>query len=241
MPSKSVLDKTKSSRFVKEYDEQLPPREKLAESGANSLTDAELLAILLRVGIKDQPVMALSQRLLREYGGLTGLSRVPFEELCSVRGVGEAKAAQLKAALEMSRRLLIAQPDERPQIRRPAEIAQMLMLEMSVQEQELLKVVLLNTKNQIIRILDAYRGTINGSNLRVAELFKEAIRLNAASIIMVHNHPSGDPTPSPEDIRVTSQVQEAGKLLDILLLDHLIIGHQRFVSLREQGKGFSEG
>jgi DNA repair protein RadC len=240
MPNQATFDKAKLSRFTKDYAEQLPPREKLAETGAGSLSDAELLAILLRVGIKDEPVMALSQRLLREYGGLTGLSRVPFEELCIVRGMGEAKTAQLKAALEMSRRLLIAQPDERPQIRRPAEIAQMLMLEMSILEQEVLKVVLLNTKNQIIRINEAYRGTINSSSLRIAELFKEAIRLNAASIILVHNHPSGDPEPSPEDISVTAQIQAAGKLLDISLLDHLIIGHQRFISLREQGKGFND-
>jgi len=220
--------------------DQLPPREKLQQLGPTSLTDSELIAILLRVGVTGENVLELSRRLLRDYGGLTGLSRVPFDELCREHGVGEAKASQLKAALEMGRRLLTAGPESRPTVRTPQDVAKMLQLEMSQLEQEILKVVLLNTKNQIIRIQTVYQGTLLSSTVRIAELFREPIRQNATSIIMVHNHPSGDPTPSPDDIRITAEVVKAGKLMDIELLDHLIIGHQRFLSLREQGKGFSD-
>ena len=140
----------------------------------------------------------------------------------------------------MGRRLLLATPETRSTVRSPNDIAGMLMLEMNQFEQEVLKVVLLNTKNQIIRIIEVYRGTLMSSNVRIAELFREAIRQNATSIILVHNHPSGDPTPSADDVRVTGDVLKAGKLLDIELLDHLVIGHQRFLSLREKGLGFNE-
>jgi DNA repair protein RadC len=232
--------KSQQHRFKRDFPDQIPPREKLQQNGAVSLSDDELLAILLRVGISGESVLELSRRLLHEYGGLTGLSRVPFDELCQVRGLGEAKASQLKAALEMGRRLLVANPETRSTVRSPNDIVGMLMLEMNQLEQEVLKVVLLNTKNQIIRIIDVYRGTLMSSNVRVAELFREAIRQNATSIIMVHNHPSGDPTPSADDVRVTGDVQKAGKLMDIELLDHLVIGHQRFISMREKGLGFNE-
>jgi DNA repair protein RadC len=240
MPPENSRPRERENRFTREYPDQLPPREKLQQKGAMSLADEELLAILLRVGIQGESVLELSRRLLRDYGGLTGLSRLPFDELCSVRGMGEAKASQLKAALEMGRRLLVANPESRPTVRSPADIASLLMLEMSQLEQEILKVVLLNTKNQIIRINEVYRGTLTSSTIRVAELFRDAIRHNATSIIMVHNHPSGDPTPSPDDARVTADVFKAGKLMDIELLDHLVIGHQRFISMREKKIGFSE-
>ncbi len=216
------------------------PREKLAKFGPGSLTDSELLAILLRVGVAGENVIALSQRLLNDCGGLSGLSRVPMKELCDLRGMGEAKAAQIKAALEIGRRLLLAEPEQRLQIRTPGDLANPLMLEMAGLEQEHLKLALLDNKNRVIKLHDVYVGTINSSHVRVAELFREAIRHNAASIIVAHNHPSGDPTPSPEDVRVTEEIIQAGKLLDIELLDHLVIGHQRFVSLRERKLGFKD-
>ena len=227
-------------RFTRDYPDQMPPREKLQQLGPAALSDAELIAILIRVGIQGESVLELSRRMLRDYGGLTGLSRAPFDELCAIRGMGEAKAGQLKAALEMGRRLLVAGPETRPTVRTPKDVVELLKLEMSQLEQEALKVVLLNTKNQIIRITTIYHGTLMSSNVRIAELFKDPIRHNAASIILVHNHPSGDPTPSPDDIRLTADVVKAGKLMDIELLDHLIIGHQRHISLREQGKGFTD-
>ncbi|MBN9387981.1 MAG: DNA repair protein RadC [Chloroflexi bacterium] len=216
------------------------PREKLVKFGPGALTDSELLAILLRVGVTGENVISLSQRLLREHGGLTGLSRVPLAELCELRGVGEAKAAQLKAALEIGRRLLLSEPDQRLQVRSPGDLANPLILEMAGLEQENLKVITLDNKNRVLKMQTAYVGTINSSQVRVAEIFREAIRQNAVGIIVAHNHPSGDPTPSNEDVTVTTELIEAGKLLGIDLLDHLVIGHGRFVSLRERRLAFKD-
>jgi DNA repair protein RadC len=223
---------------VREMPSEDRPREKLQLLGPQALTESELLAIILRVGTQGESVITLAQRLLRDYGGLTGILRLPFDELCAVHGIGVAKASQLKAALEMGRRLLLAQPEERLQVRSPGDIANLLNLEMAHLEQEQLKLISLNTKNQVLKIQTVYQGTVNSSQLRIAEIFKEAIRANATSVIVAHNHPSGDPTPSPEDIRVTQQLVEAGKLLEIELLDHLVIGHQRWVSMRERALGF---
>jgi DNA repair protein RadC len=214
------------------------PREKMVKYGSAALSDSELLAVLLRVGIQGENVLALSQRLLRDYGGLPGLSRIPLAELCALRGMGEAKASQLKAALEIGRRLLLAEPDQRLQVRSPGDIGNPLILEMAGLEQENLKLVMLDNKNQVIRMQTVYVGTINSSQVRIAEVFREAIRQNAASIIVAHNHPSGDPTPSAEDVRVTEEIIQAGKLLEIELLDHLVIGHHHFISLREKQLGF---
>lgn len=246
VPDDHEVEPLKSSQAVQEYAltiKQLPsedrPREKLQKLGAPALTDSELLAIILRVGIQGESVIALSQKLLINYGGLTGLLRLPFDELKEVRGMGEAKAAQLKAALEMGRRLLLAQPEERLQVRSPGDIANILNLEMAGLEQEQLRLISLNTKNQVLKMQTVYKGTVNSSQLRIAEIYREAMRSNATSIIVAHNHPSGDPTPSPEDIRVTESLVQAGKLLEIDLLDHLVIGHQRWISMRERGLGFN--
>jgi DNA repair protein RadC len=152
--------------------------------------------------------------------------------------VGPAKAAQIKAALELGRRLLAENPDERPQVRSPTDAANLVLSEMSLLEQEHMRVLLLDTKNRVVASEDVYKGSLNTSLIRVGEIFRKAIRANSASLIVVHNHPSGDPTPSPEDVAVTRQIVEAGKLLDVDVLDHLIIGQQRFVSLKERGLGF---
>jgi len=236
------VDKPKSNGRANLTIKELPldgrPREKLKALGAGSLAEAELLAIILRVGTQGESVVNLASRLLMTYGGLAGLARVPFTELCEVHGLGEAKACQLKAALEMGRRLLLAQPEERLQVRSPADLAPLLMLELAPLDQETLRVVLLNTKNQVIKFSDVYKGSLNSSLVRVAEVFKEAVRVNAAAIIVAHNHPSGDPTPSMEDARVTEQIVAAGKLLEIEVLDHLVIGERSYVSLREKRLGF---
>lgn len=230
-------------RYTQSIRQMLPddrPREKLVKFGPGALTDSELLAILLRVGVAGENVVSLSQRLLKEHGGLSGLSRVPLSQLCELRGMGEAKASQLKAALELGRRLLLAEPDQRLQIRSPGDLASPLMLEMAELEQEHLKVIMLDNKNRVLKMQTVYVGTINSSQVRVAEIYREAIRQNALSIIVAHNHPSGDPTPSSEDVAVTGELIEAGKLLGIDLLDHLVIGHQRFVSLRERRLAFKD-
>ncbi|MDO8670115.1 MAG: DNA repair protein RadC [Dehalococcoidia bacterium] len=225
--------------MIRDMPTEERPRERLKNYGPDSLSNAELLAIILRTGTAAENVINLSTRLLSQFGGLVGLMRASFGDLCGVHGLGDAKTAQLKAALEISRRVLRSQVEGQSYVRSPQDVANLLMVEMGYLEEEHLRTVLLNTKNQIIATPEVYKGSLNSSLIRVGELFREAIRQNAAALIVVHNHPSGDPTPSPEDIRVTSEIAKAGKLLDIEVLDHLIIGQQRFVSLKERGLGFS--
>ncbi|MGI8587187.1 MAG: RadC family protein [Chloroflexia bacterium] len=215
------------------------PREKLARLGSPVLSDSELLAILFGSGSKGETVLELAGRLLREHGGLTGLSRVSFEELCGVHGLGEAKVCQLKAALELGRRLLIADPEDRLVVEGPQKIGDLLVAEMRSFEQEVLRVVVLNTKHQVMKMVDVHKGSVNSSPVRVAEVFKEALRLNASAILVAHNHPSGDTTPSRPDIDVTEQIISAGKLLDVDVLDHLIIGHT-WLSMRAKKLGFAD-
>jgi DNA repair protein RadC len=223
---------------IKELPASEQPRERLRDSGPSALSDAELLAILLRTGVVGVNVVELARNLLIEHGSWVGLQRLSFEELTKIHGMGEAKAAQVKAALEIGRRLLLAQPEQRPQITCPDDVAHLLMLEMAHLEQEHLRVVLLNTKNYVLKIPTIYIGSINSAAVRVGEVFKEALKHNAAALIIVHNHPSGDPTPSPEDVTVTRQLIEAGSLLDVDVLDHLVIGQGDWVSLRRKGLGF---
>lgn len=213
------------------------PRERLAQLGAGALSNAELLAIIVRVGTGGENVLNLSQRLLNTHG-LIGLARKSMAELSREKGLGTAKIVQIKAAFELGRRLHMAAPDERPTIRAPADAANLLMPEMSLLEQEQLRVVLLDTRNRVLATPTIYTGSLNSAMVRVAEVFREAIRQNSAAIIVAHNHPSGDPSPSPEDVNLTREVISAGRLLDIEVLDHLIIGQQRFVSLKERGLAF---
>lgn len=214
------------------------PRERLARQGAGALSDAELLAILLRVGTSGTNVLQLAQQLLAESGGLQGLQRLDFQELCRLHGMGVSKAASVKAALEIGRRLARSTIEERFPIRSPADVATLLLVEMSHLDQEHLRTILLDTKNRVQQITTVYIGSLNSANVRVGEVFKEAVRRNSAGIIVVHNHPSGEPTPSMEDIEITRQLVSAGRLLDIDVVDHLIIGNGRYVSLRERGLGF---
>jgi DNA repair protein RadC len=224
--------------MIRDLPVDLRPRERMLYAGASALHDAELLAIILRVGIKGQSAVRLGEQLLVDFGGLAGIAQATFEELCRKRGVGEAKATQIKAALELGRRLAVVSPQSRPQVRSPADVANLLMLEMSLLEQEHLRAILLDTKNHLLRVATVYTGSLNTAVVRVGEVFREAIRANCASMIVVHNHPSGDPTPSPEDVRVTEMLVEAGKLLDVAVLDHVVIGRNRYVSLKERGLGF---
>ena len=214
------------------------PRERLARYGAQSLSNAELLAILLRVGLEGENAVQVGQRLLKVYGGISGLQRAPFEDLCNQHGIGEAKAAQIKAAIELGRRLSLESPDERPAVNSPADAAALVAYEMSALEQEHLRVILLDTRNRVLEIVEIYKGSVNSSQIHVGEIFKPAVRRNAPAIIVVHNHPSGDPTPSPDDVAVTRAIVQAGKLLDVDVLDHMVIGQGRWVSLKERGLGF---
>jgi len=173
------------------------PRERLAELGPQALSNAELIAILLRVGVPGENAVEVGQRLLNSFNGLTGLHRAPFEELVNQHGIGEAKAAQLKAAIELGRRLTLEAPEERSTINSPADAAALIQYEMSALEQEHLRVLNLDTRNHVLDIVEVYRGSVSTSQVRVGEIFKAAIRRNASAIIVAHNHPSGDPTPSP--------------------------------------------
>jgi DNA repair protein RadC len=223
---------------VKEWPASEQPREKLLQLGAEFLSDAELLAILLRVGVHGQDVLSLAQKLLRDCQGLIGLARTPISSLRAVNGIGPTKAVTILAALELGRRLLLADAHAQLQIRSPEDVASVLQIEMGLLEQEELRVVLLDTKNHVLDMPIIYRGSLNTSVLRVAEVFRDGVKQNAAAIIVVHNHPSGDPTPSPEDVRVTRDLIQAGKLLDIDVLDHLVIGRNRYVSLRQKKLAF---
>ena len=223
---------------IKELPEGERPRERLLHYGPGSLSTAELIAIILRVGTRDENVIMLSQRLLTRFGGLTGLAQASLDELMAVNGIGEAKAIELKATFELGKRLVVAAPHERPVVKSPADAANLLLMEMGPLEQEHLRTVIMDTKNRVLKVHTVYIGSLNAAVVRVGELFREAIRLNAAAVIVAHNHPSGDPTPSPEDVRVTRQIVEGGKLLNIDVLDHLVIGQQRWVSLKERGLGF---
>ena len=214
------------------------PRERLRNYGPSYLSNAELLAIILRTGTSSESVLSLSARLLSQFGGLAGLARANYDELRRIHGFGEAKTAQLNAAFELGRRLLSLQENERATIHSPQDAANLLQGEMALLEQEHLRVVLLNTRNQVLAIPEVYRGNVHSAVIRGAEVFREAVRSNAPAIIVVHNHPSGDPTPSEEDVRVTKQLVEAGKLLDIELLDHLVVAQSGFISLKEKGLGF---
>ena len=214
------------------------PRERLASLGPQALSNAELIAILLRVGVQGENAVQVGQRLLQKFGGISGLHRAPFTELCRQHGIAEAKAAQIKAAIELGRRLTLEAPDERPCINSPADAAALVQYEMSALEQEHLRVLLLDRRNRVLEVAEIYRGSVNSSQVRVGEVFKEAVRKNASGIIVVHNHPSGDPTPSPDDVAVTRAIVQAGKLLDVDVLDHLVIGQGRWVSLKERGLGF---
>lgn len=216
------------------------PRERLREYGPRYLSNTELIAILLRTGLQGENVISLASRLLSTFDGLAGLGRSSFAELCAQRGLSEAKACQLLAALELGRRLVSLAPQERAAIRSPQDVANLVMAEMSGLDQEHLRVLMLNTRNEVLGIQEIYVGNVNSSMVRPAEVFRPAVRDNAPSIIVVHNHPSGDPTPSPEDVSITQELVAAGKLLSIELLDHLVIGSgSRFVSLNERRLGFS--
>ncbi len=227
-----------ASPTIKDLPTEERPRERLARCGEGALNTTELLAIILRVGVGGESALDLAQRLIVNYGGLPGLARASFAELRAERGLGNAKTAQLKAALELGRRMLLASPEERLIVRSPSDVAQILMAEMSHLEQEHFHVLYLDTRNRLLGSDDVYVGSLNASHIRVAEIFRDAVRRNCAAVIVAHNHPSGDPSPSQEDVHVTRQLVAAGDLLGISVLDHLVIGQQRFVSLRERGLGF---
>jgi len=228
----------RQGRAIREIPPAERPRERLALRGASGLTSAELIALLWGSGAAGRSAIGLAEEALARHEGLTGLARATDVELEAIPGVGRAKAAQLTAAFELGRRLLADWPSARWTVRSPRDVADRLVLQMGRLEREELRVVLLNTKNVVLRIATVYQGNVASSLVRVGELYRDAVRLNATGVILVHNHPSGDPTPSPDDLHLTAEALAAGRLLDIQLLDHLIVGHDAFVSLRDRGVSF---
>ena len=221
-------------RLLRLADDQTPIY-RICHLGPQSCSYQELLAVLL--GGKSQ--LEVADTLTSRWKTPLELLGASLPELGKINGVGPTKAARIKVAFELGRLVSVSSSGDRPTIHSPADAAALVQYEMGALEQEELRTLILDTRNTVIVIKTIYKGSLNSSQVRVGEIFKEAIRRNAASVIIVHNHPSGDPTPSPDDVAITRAIVEAGKLLDIAVLDHLVIGKGRFVSLKERGLGFS--
>ncbi|MEW6188921.1 MAG: DNA repair protein RadC [Actinomycetota bacterium] len=220
---------------IKELPPEVRPRERLFRSSAGSLSNIELLAIIIGTGSKGQTALQLSQRILSEFESLGNLSGASLEELSKIDGVGLAKAAKVLASLELGRRLVLALPFKRTVISAPEDVVDLLMPEMRYLDKEHFKALILNTKNEILRIVEISVGSLNSSIVHPRELFKTAIKHSGSALIVVHNHPSGDASPSSEDIALTKRLVKAGEILGIDVLDHIILGDGRFTSLKERG------
>ena len=233
----ATFNTSRSQPTIREMPTSEMPRERLVEYGSKHLSNTELVAILLRTGSAGENVISLSSRLLTRFGGL---GKAAFAELCGEKGLSEAKACQLLAALELGRRFVSLAPEERIIISTPQDAANLVTGEMGTLDQEHLRVILLNTRNEVLSTHEIYVGNVNSSVVRPAEVFRPAVRNNAPSLIVVHNHPSGNPAPSDDDIAITKDLVASGKVLGIEVLDHLVIGSgQRYVSMNENGQGFS--
>jgi DNA repair protein RadC len=211
------------------------PRERLMTQGAGSLSNQELIAILLRTGTKEESVLVLANRLLSSFDKIQDLKDATIEELIAVKGIGKAKAVQILAAVEIGKRLYRKNTLEKYTIRSPEDAAAYLMTDMTSLSQEHFVVLFLNVKNEVLHKQTVFIGSLNSSIVHPREIFREAVKRSAASIVVAHNHPSGNPSPSPEDIEVTKRLIEAGLIMGIELLDHLIIGDHKFISLKEKG------
>ncbi len=222
-------------RLIRELPLSEQPLQRLYRAGVDRISPAELIASILQT----KNGLELAHQLLHLVEGqLHRLPQLTRTQLMQLHGVGQAQAARLQAALELGRRVLQAEPGEQPLIQSPADAANLLMYEMMNLEQEHLRVILLNTRNRVIAVPTVYIGSLNTSVVRLAEVFKPAIVHNASAVIIVHNHPSGDCSPSPEDISVTRRLVQTGEMLSISVLDHIILGRHRFVSLKERQLGF---
>lgn len=219
---------------IRNLPESARPRERLWRDGPSALTETELLAIVLRTGSKAGSALDLAQYLLGTFHGLARLAGVALEELSAVKGMGPAKAAQVAAALELGRRLGGTVDASRPTVNAPEDAARLVMAQMRHLDREEFRVILLDTKNRLIQNETVAIGTLNSSGVQPREVFKNAIRRSAAAVILVHNHPSGDPTPSCEDVALTRRLVQAGELIGIEILDHIIIGDNRYVSLKAE-------
>ncbi len=223
------------SYTIKDLPEDERPREKLYKYGPKALSNTELLAIIIRTGNKENTAIEISQKLLAgKKEGISFLSDTSLQEITKVKGIGECKAAQILAAVELGKRVMSSTYKDKMKVTSPSDIADILMLDMAHLKKEHFKIVMLDTKNQIIGIEDISIGSLNSSIVHPREVYKEAIARSSASIILVHNHPSGDPTPSKEDIAITRRLAEGGDILGIKVLDHIIVGSNKYLSLKEK-------
>ncbi len=220
---------------IKELPVEERPREKLMLDGAVYLSNAELLGLIIGTGSRKRTAVELAQDLINYAGGLVDLIGLSCEELMQVKGIGPAKAAQIKALLELSNRLVVKNVEEKEIIHNPSHVAQLVMNEMRYLGQEVFKIILLDVKNQVIAIPEISRGGLASSIVHPREVFKEAIRRSSAAMILIHNHPSGIPEPSRDDLQITNKLIKTGELIGIPVLDHLIIGDGIFFSMKEKG------
>lgn len=223
---------------IKDLPKEERPRERMERYGAKVLSDTELLALLIRTGTRSESALVLAQRVLKGDGAKSGLAFVAdssLEELSRIKGIGLAKSVQIKAAVELGRRISSYARQNPTVINTPVDVKNLLMEEMRFLEKEHFKVILLNIKNHVISVEDISVGSLNSSIVHPREVFKPAIKRSSASMVLVHNHPSGDPTPSREDIEITRRLIEAGKILGIEVVDHVIIGNGVYISFKEKG------
>ncbi|MDA8441391.1 MAG: DNA repair protein RadC [Peptococcaceae bacterium] len=220
---------------IKDLPTDLMPRERMATLGTTALSNSELLALVLGSGNRRENALDMSARILADAGGWRGLAGLSLGELENIVGIGRAKACQIQALLEIGRRMATAVPETRPTVRCPDDAANLVMEDMRYLDREHFRLMALNSKNQVLGVVPVAVGSLNAAPVHPREVFKEAIRRSAAAIILLHNHPSGDPTPSREDVEVTKRLAEAGHLLGIEVFDHLVIGDKRYVSLKEKG------
>jgi len=221
--------------MIRDVPKEERPRERLMKEGAGRLSNPELLSIVLRTGLRNESVMQLAQRVITQFSGVRGLRAATIEELMAVKGIGQTKAVEILATIEVGKRLMREADEESYVIHSPEDGANYVMDDMRFLSQEHFVTLFLNTKNQVIHRQTIFIGSLNASIVHPREVFKEAIKRSAASIICFHNHPSGDPTPSREDIDVTARLVECGLLLGIDVLDHIVIGDRKFISLKEKG------
>ena len=220
---------------IKDLPLEERPRERLVQFGPEHLSNAELIAIILRTGSANRSAIDLGKELLANYKDLRGIAKASLAELADQTGIGQAKAVQLKAAFELGRRVLTSNPFQLPSIRKPDDAYDLLKASFQDLDREHFKVVHLNTKNQVLKVETTAVGILSSSPVHPREVFKEAVKMSSAGLILAHNHPSGDPTPSQDDLLLTKRLYEAGEILGIRIIDHLILGDNRYLSLKECG------